>query len=478
MCATSVGKNIVQFWVDVASSASQEEELARSDLISAGRPVLWVLEQQPPDNAVDSAASGTAATTIAATNDAFDSLILRGTVEVSLVDTLNDTGEADDSRRLWLSADIRAVPYLPLLSRAPRYGGAGRDDLPASASSTNGEGTGRQALLSPCLAEALGLAVDTSASAPVMVRLSVRTPSRIGVAVAVELCGPYRLPTASPMPGRAPGAAVPSDADQTNGRPPASFVASVSSILPCALEGEVVSRGSVLHLAGLFKVVVTGVWTNGTDLEVGAEEGVRGGEGIRRSTSGTVRVHSTTELRLVPPVTNGSTCAPASSPTPSRAYSPRDVRAWVRHVRRDFGGGGKEVAVAVRAAAAALRSSRRCNGGGGGDDWMSAPASGLLLHGPTGAGKTLLARQGYRRGPRGPCLRCVKVVNAYCTRRSMVVFCFVVLGGGWVPTYLRYMGEELAPASFPVENNPQSYAYQLPQGERVDDCHSPSNSLI
>lgn len=84
----------------------------------------------------------------------------------------------------------------------------------------------------------------------------------------------------------------------------------------------------------------------------------------------------------------------------------RDEEEWIRRVRRDFGDWESEASAAVSAAGAVLRSREirsnagcGCEGDGGGKGWLQSSwllssAGGLLLHGPTGAGKTLLARLG------------------------------------------------------------------------------------
>ncbi|CAM9351874.1 unnamed protein product, partial [Hapterophycus canaliculatus] len=213
----------------------------------------------------------------------------------------------------------------------------------------------------------------------------------------------------------------------------------MSSVLPCALDGEVLAEGSVCCVAGLFAMVVAKVW---------AEEGRRGrrvqkydGDEVgQRSSNGNaetlvVRVHGATELRLSPPTGSATrwvriedlgdsrvagapdSCQPSShdrkhyvpasvrpaapaemqtqssgscSTGPSPAPPPYrlpDSREWIRLVGRDFGGLGDQVANAVASVGTAL-------GGGGGRSggFLTASASGLLLHGPTGVGKTLLAR--------------------------------------------------------------------------------------
>ncbi|CAM9162282.1 unnamed protein product, partial [Sphacelaria rigidula] len=271
------------------------------------------------------------------------------------------------------------------------------------------------ALISPCLAEALGLSSAPETPPSALVKLRVRALRCHGPATVVELQGPYPLPLADLSSQEADRSGDYTDSSE---RPPASVVAAVTSILPCALEGEVVAEGSVLRVAGLFSVVVTAERAETMVPHVPL-----------LSTTGAARIQDTTELRLValPPrgknfqgvqagTSAHATCATApeylnpgkinmvgsydaANENRQRAHEtpkgvPRksfhsvlDEDVWVRRVQRDFGGGDNDVKAAVGAARAALVDGSRSD-----HKWLTSPASGLLLHGPTGAGKTLLAR--------------------------------------------------------------------------------------
>ena len=340
------------------------------------------------------------------------------------------------------------------------------------------------AFLSPCLAEALGLRSVVAADDPsgpsesvglfsALVELSMRELpiSLVVPAASVELSGPY--PMVAPA-----GTGIDVGASQRNpppiahplSPPPPSLVAAVSSILPFALDGEVISPGSVVHVAGLFAFVVTGVWAEG-EREGRAWMGGVVGAGV------VVRAHVATELRLLPPspstrarpggavlgerapsagaaagaaasADGGSTlgypghrrfgiattettstgrqqedgtdtsteestvsgteggptsrlppsaataaaaaAAAAVRPTRSDSGPPDPRQQWIQRVGQHFGGQADKVTAAVATVRSALWGKEGGDGGGG--MGLAAPSCGLLLHGPTGVGKTLLAR--------------------------------------------------------------------------------------
>ncbi|CBN76578.1 cell division control protein [Ectocarpus siliculosus] len=272
-------------------------------------------------------------------------------------------------------------------------------------------------------------AVGETGSSSGGTRLSVRElpTDSIALASVVKLSGPYSVSASTGRPDLA--------GRIDDGR---ASLAAVSSILPHALEGEVLAEGSVFSVAGLFALIV---------VEVCAEEQWRVPAVEVGSTGGVVvvRVHGATELRLLPPTRSrrggvagpaesvgpladgaaaasssadaGSVNAPRSwqkptddkgvavaeaepSGTPATAglsapqpYRSPGAREWIRLVERDFGGLGDDVATAIAAVGTVLRGSEESSVSetAGGDE-LTAPASGLLCHGPTGVGKTLLAR--------------------------------------------------------------------------------------
>lgn len=417
-----------------------EEELAR-DPVSGGRSVLWL-------------AAGCAASC---------SLLRSGVAQVSLAQTppRGDTAEAHtessdcsrcvgvgitdgSSRRHWLPVTVLALPgntgsSVPDRNQSPSSPAASRGN-PAANDKERREGSITDThsycptALSPCLAEALGCcpttaAAGTTGSSNSGTRLSVRElpTDSIALASVVELSGPYPVSAATGRPDFSGG----------NDDGQASLTA-LSSVLPYALEGEVLAEGSVFSVAGLFALVV---------VKVCAEEQWRVPAGEVRNTGGVVaaRVHGATELRLLPPTRSrrGGVAGPAESlgphadraaavsssedavsvntprswqtsthdkgvavaeaepsGTPATAslssapqpYRSPDAREWIRLVERDFGGLGDEVATAIAVAGTVLRGSEKSRVGGDAGGELTAPASGLLFHGPTGVGKTLLAR--------------------------------------------------------------------------------------
>ncbi|CAM9682379.1 unnamed protein product [Ectocarpus sp. 12 AP-2014] len=425
---------------DVIGRPACLEELAR-DPISGGRSVLWL-------------AAGCAASC---------SFLRSGVAQISLAQTTQRDGPARAStkrfddfrrvgvskrdgspRRLWLPVTVLALPRnsgsVPDRSQSSSSPAASRG-VSAASDKEKREGSVADthrccpAALSPCLAEALGCCPTTAAagktgSSSGGMRLSVRElpTDSIVLASLVKLSGPYPVSASTGRPDLSAGV--------DDGR---ASLAAVSSILPHALEGEVLAEGSVLSVAGLFALVV---------VEVCAEEQWRVPAGEVGGTGDVVvvRVHGATELRLLPPTRSrrggvagpaegvgpladgasavsssedaGSVNAPRSwqkstddkgvaaaeadpSGTPATSglssalqpYRSPNAREWIRLVERDFGGLGDDVATAIAAVGTVLRASEKSRvGEDAGGDELTAPASGLLCHGPTGVGKTLLAR--------------------------------------------------------------------------------------
>lgn len=306
------------------------------------------------------------------------------------------------------------------------------------------------AYVSPCLAETLGVAtyqhaVNEGMRSNGLFKLLVRAlPSHLVLPAAiVDLRGPYLTIPTSTSTANFYGKGQPS--------PSASVVGAVESILPGALEGEMLSRGSVVGVAGLFRLVVTNLSTCHEEEDKHKRLPSREG-GIFELKGLVARVHGATKLRLSPPTqsgrlgvgsgklsaispdadvsvleyqgthfkttpigdksANGTSLKPvggelcadgagfahtpirkpdstlsASDPSLSPsvpAYLGASVANWIRRIEQDVGGRSDQVAAVVAAVAASLKRSKGAV--------MTSPSSGLLLHGPTGAGKTLLAR--------------------------------------------------------------------------------------
>lgn len=428
MTPITANEEPVEVCANAVWSSIPEEELLIRDPISAGRAVLWLAPTSYDGK------RGNCAAFIARGIARVSLLVQRQEGETAAVQVGDRDGKS--TRLLWIPAVVRAMPAgLVSTKRRDRRG----QDARWSSSSTQeinvsaAADVGAQlpsALLSPCLSEALGLPSAGDAARNVsmvmggIVRLRLRElhESIIAPAALVELHGPYPLTTGRPGETGTSG-----DSDDKSYPPPSSLVAAVSSILPCALDGEVLAQGSVLRVAGLFGVVVAGVWTHQErkEKEVDGQSSPSTGdvEGIA------ARVHSATELRLVPPMrpkrapaaaASEACSAPPTASSPLAApseehegskpqlhpeaqhsnpnlapfsappsYLSRSFKEWIRNVGQDFGGLGHQVATAVAVVGTALSGNQ-----GGGDSGMglNAPARGLLLHGPTGAGKTLLAR--------------------------------------------------------------------------------------
>lgn len=430
---STANKEPVEICANAEWSSISEEELIVRDPISAGRAVLWLAPCDSKRGSSNCAA-----------------LIARGIAQVSLL-VQRQEGEAavvhtDDrdfhsERKLWVPAVVRAMPAVLGSTKGRDRQRQDAPWLPLSTQQGNAVAApdvGAQlpsALLSPCLVEALGLpspggvARNLSAAMGGIVRLKLRElhGSVIALASVVELRGPYPLTTGrSGETGKHAVASAYSsgDSDDKNHSPSASLVAAISSILPSALGGEVLAPGSVLHVAGLFGVVVASVGTDQgrEQREVDGRSSPSTGDGWGVA----ARVHSSTELRLVPPTRSKRATASEACSAPPTAISPpaatreeheggrphsypeaqhsdpnsapisatpsyvsRGFKEWVRKVGQDFGGLGHQVATAVAVVGTALGGNQGRGDGGMG---LNAPARGLLLHGPTGAGKTLLAR--------------------------------------------------------------------------------------
>lgn len=452
---------VAELLVDIVEDSSWlEEELAR-DPVSASQAAVWF--------------SCPLGEYCAASACSWSSLVRQGAAQVSLAqttprDSINFGWDDVSSKRRWFPARVLARS-LPARDTTPAGG-------ECKASRTHHRCC--SAILSPCLAEALGLfppsthdatssSTMTSASgairSAVAQQLCVRELPRSLVALAsvVELSGPYPVSAAT---GRL-------ELSRGNSRRQASkpaqqqsqLASAVSSILPCALDGEVLAEGSVVRLAGLFGLIVTGVWAEeeqGRGKRVAKEGREEAGHSRPSASAGRVmaRVHGSTELRLSPPTRSGrvgvavnrnpsplppvgssgfsgggadgggegtasvgrlvarspcnwvqssqghdrKTASTATSSGPVTAalsaaspppYRSLDAGEWIQRVEQDFGGLGDQVATAIAAVGTTLRGGGRDRHHGRGGE-LTAPASGLLLHGPTGVGKTLLARwEGY-----------------------------------------------------------------------------------
>lgn len=435
ICCVGVSATVVE------PSFAVQEELVR-DPVSAGQAVIWLrYNEESSCRSIRNSA-------------AFSSLIASGIAQVSLLryrskqqrvqksdpasgfqqdpesDVRGHCGEVagGSSCDFWVPVVVRSFPDAFQEAQKPeqiQLQGSERRWLPSSThTEENGntldesESTSRcscSAFLSPCVADALGLPrpigstrhattrVVTSVQGPAeAITLSVRElrNSLVKPAAAIELAGPYSIST------------VQSSDDEISAKgggrnqgliPAPSAGAAISSILPGALEGDLLTVGSVVRVAGLFKFIVTAVrpekghrgrrhgpeahgpadggQSRATDSDGGCDRGV------------VVRVNGATALRILSASMHralAATSVGSSSSTP--AYNSRDSTEWIRQVERDFGGLRNQVATAVRIVGSALRGNGRRSGGQGVGGGLNGPASGLLLHGPTGVGKTLLAR--------------------------------------------------------------------------------------
>lgn len=309
----------VEVWADVGSisnSSSIISSIFDAALSDHCRAVLWILEAPDVDGVDTKDHCPVAAAAVAADGSAgcASRLLAHGLAEVSLVPSKSTSGGSAggdggcDRTRKWLPSDVRVISHQTLGARRTAPVSCSTDNHASIMTDT--DTSGRQALISPCLAEALGLLPSTSKT-PVntIVRLRVRALRCHGSATVVELYGPYPLPPADLSSQEEDRS---NDFTDSSRRPPASVVDAVTAVLPCALEGEVVAEGSVLRVAGLFTVVVGAVWTTGErKVQDGSfqlpEQGGRQKEGGGRtaphvsllSTSGAARIQDATELRLV-----------------------------------------------------------------------------------------------------------------------------------------------------------------------------------
>lgn len=485
--ATAEDRAHIEVLADVVESSVCSEEIAR-DPISAGRAVLW-LQCTQSDCAASSALIKEG---IARVSMAQEQPTSGGITRASGGDGGGGGGGSGDgggTSRIWLPTIVRTFPAANSRGQQRRrqnddtsrrrstscLSSARLTTAAALVADDNGERRGGvhhhccSAFISPCLAEALGLADRASSSTstrlhPAAIRLAVRELPGLQFiphASNIELTGPYPVATG-------PSGKIGDDGEGSPPPLPASVVKAVTSILPCALDGEVLSRGSVVRVAGLYGFVVAGVQT-GPGKKGGVEEEAR----LVTSTGGkggvVVRVNCTTKVRLLLPtrsrhvgVVEGSVSAAAAAaaggdggattisdchspptnvrdhfnnsataeplpaigqqqgnadtgskrcvallppqisasttsaygpttPSPAPAYMSCDCRVWISRVEQDFGGLRNQVTAVVATVGVTLRG----NGGGGGGDGsgLNLPASGLLLHGPTGVGKTLLARR-------------------------------------------------------------------------------------
>ena len=425
------------------------------DPISSSRAVLWL---EP---------TGSSA-----------SLIRGGKAQVSLSDVARGgvAGEDGSARpsvggigvdfgRVWLPTTVCALPGPPRKGQqmGRQMSGTVRRSSPtaASAISTLGivadeEENVREycaAFVSSCLSEALGIATTHHAprnggqsNLTFMLLVRALPDSDVLPAAIVDLEGPHPAAT-GPIPSQSHGG---KGHLTPMSPPPASLVAAVASILPGALEGELLSRGSVFGLAGLFKFAVKGLRTDQEEDEQ-KRSPLRGSKADSKGL--VVRVHGSTKLRLSPTTRYGRSgvginepsvvLAPLDASAPGCGNDPHRMRMsingnaneqasklageiyckggvgfdvhrstrkpvsptvfqgpvvtpslpaylapstanWIRNVEQDVGGLRNQVATVVAAIAMTLRRHEGTA--------LTAPASGLLLHGPTGAGKTLLAR--------------------------------------------------------------------------------------
>lgn len=410
MCTTDFGEH-VRVWADVESS------IRPRDMTNADRAVMWL---------VDTAGSPVGTSNSRASAEAtLAHIISHGLAQVSLEDS---DGPMEGTRGSWLPTDFRVSNP----ERNPQV--SIKMNMSATSTSTSSATTNeyRRVVLSKILAEALGQDVCSAR----VVKLLIRRLECVGVATALEVRGPFALSASSESDQNSCSSGF--SPTMREGQLPTSIVNAVSSILPSVLEGEVVSRGSIISIVGMFKVVVDAAWYS-----PGEEEGTELCDTV-------VRIGNTTELRFSSSQTGslrdsssaytrevGGVGQVASRPqfiksqpavrpeeelehhtagqgvgdmTSSSGVAgpplvgvgsvlgatlvPRDADEWLRLVQRDFGGEREQVVKAVHVARAALEAgSQRSKDG----SWLDAHAGGLLLHGATGTGKTLLARLDRRR---------------------------------------------------------------------------------
>ncbi|CAM9283008.1 unnamed protein product [Choristocarpus tenellus] len=172
-----------------------------------------------------------------------------------------------------------------------------------------------------------------------------------------------------------------------------SLTLALSSVLPSMLKDSIVANGLVLMVCGLYRVVVTSIETvNKGNQEVFEMKAAK--------------VCDTTEVQLLAPTISISNMQAKLQERGSlgnrmgrygldakmkadwmmlhatEVTSPIGELEWLQLVGRDFGGSDRVAAAAVGAASTYLK---------GGRSGME-PGQGCLICGPTGTGKTLLAR--------------------------------------------------------------------------------------
>ncbi|CAM9447453.1 unnamed protein product [Discosporangium mesarthrocarpum] len=355
---------------------------------------IWALPGPSPSLAfaLDTVSLGPTVLWVGRTSNSLDPLQLNPLSEISKFST---RGKGERCRQ-WFPVEVRKMPVLWT------YQAGTSNTLDSLGAST--------VILSVYLVETLGLRYNHGHDCNAVgepIKLVLRPLQRPPLAKAVWLRGPYPALVLGVDGTMTRTSSTTDVAPLHETRPSAPYLAgALESVLPSELDGYVTARGSVLRVCGgLFSIVVETV--------VMDKEG-----GNERDAAGSAKICSTTDIHIV-----GAAAAAETSRTAGMGSERRTITAghewqrgpvtemvgdqgplgspscppgeseWLRLVQQDFGGESGAAAKVVGAATAFLRGR-----GGGfrrGTESTSTglvPGQGCLIYGPTGTGKTLLAR--------------------------------------------------------------------------------------